>query len=158
MNTQDRFNVRTNLIDQGFKRIHATPDLNVVGNYAETWTHTDGTIVTIEWAPKTPEPTPDTLTGPEMDSDDESASEHSERILDAAYVCDFCEKPVPETDGVCRGCGSAENVRHVQDERTTDPYGNPLDEGVTSTPGMYDEPDQGIQFPLPVSNEEGRIR
>lgn len=50
MNTTERTNVRTALIATGFKRAAYTGDLSGKGNYTETWTHDDGSTITIEWA------------------------------------------------------------------------------------------------------------
>lgn len=86
MDTAQRKAVREGLLTQGFHRAHAGPDHDSTGEYEETFQHHDGTVVTIDWAAKTPDAAP------------------------------------------------------VQD-----------------SPGMYDEPDEGLTFPLPVSHDEARI-
>ena len=52
MNTEQRRQVRQNLLDQNFSRTGCTQDLNGTGEYTETWAHADGTVVTVEWGPK----------------------------------------------------------------------------------------------------------
>lgn len=53
MNTAQRATVRTGLLDQGFTRVDFSDDITGRGDYTETFRHTDGTTVTINWAPKT---------------------------------------------------------------------------------------------------------
>ncbi len=72
MNTEQRREVRGALIDKGFARyyshgdedrcrvisaVNCVPeDLRAKGAYTELFKHSDGTIVSVSWAPKTPSP------------------------------------------------------------------------------------------------------
>lgn len=53
MNTAERTQKRQALIAEGFHRTRCSDDLAGTGAYTETWTHADGTTVTIDWAPRT---------------------------------------------------------------------------------------------------------
>lgn len=52
MNSTQRRGLRLTLTERGFTRTSFTDDLSAVGDYTETWTHTDGTTVEVKWAPR----------------------------------------------------------------------------------------------------------
>lgn len=52
MNSSQRRGLRLTLTERGFTRTGYTDDLSGVGDYTENWTHTDGTVVEVKWAPR----------------------------------------------------------------------------------------------------------
>lgn len=52
MNSTQRRDLRLALINAGFTRTACTDDVSGVGDYAETFTHTDGDAVSIQWSPR----------------------------------------------------------------------------------------------------------
>lgn len=52
MNTPQRTKVRRSLIEQGFERTGSSDDLTGLGDYAERWTHPDGSTINLAWSPR----------------------------------------------------------------------------------------------------------
>lgn len=52
MDSAQRRGLRRTLTERGFTRTDYTDDISAVGDYTETFTHTDGTVVEVKWAPR----------------------------------------------------------------------------------------------------------
>lgn len=52
MNSSQRRGLRLTLTERGFTRTAYTDDLSGVGDYTETFTHPDGTVVEVKWTPR----------------------------------------------------------------------------------------------------------
>lgn len=163
MDTTERASLRQALIAQGLRRTGYTADISGVGDYAETWTHPDGTVTTVQWAPRERDDARPYRVG---DTVRVVGPSHGEAVEGAVGVVTEVSygKRVPllvQFPGRVMPTGlTVDRVAMVR------PAGQPaapetvmpFDGGVQDAPGMYDEPDEGLAFVLPLSAEEDRIQ